>query len=1390
MADAAAPVARRKPVGRALAWLLGLAVGLVLLVIAAMWAIDTGPGHRFLIDRIERLAPRSGLKIRIGRIDGSLYNRARLRDLRVYDSEGLLFDSPDIRLHWNPLAWLGNTLDITSATAPLATLHKKPKFIPPEKPGPILPSFDIRIGELRIDRLRIEPAIAGQRRIGRVAGSADIRSGRARINLDARVEGGGDRLKLVLDAEPDRDRFDVDFDLNAPARSVFGKLLGTERPIRAAIKGDGRWKSWKGTALVDMSSRRIVDLNLGVQEGVYTLAGTLVPSAVNQGKLARLTAPRIAVAGRGTLVERRLDMELALRARALVVKADGVVDLGRSSLDDMRVTADLLQPKALFPNMTGRNIRLETLFDGPFATARFEYLLTAPQVAFDKTGFEQVRATGKGRLSKAPITLPVRLTARRVTGVGDVAGGILANLSVEGILKVTSRTVTGDALQLRSDKLTSKISVFLDLVTGRYDVGLTGQLNRYLIPGLGIVDVKADFNVVPGPGGKGTRIVGKGQAWVRRFDNAFLRGLAGGLPVITTALERGPDGILYFRGLKLTAPAITLTGSGVRRRDGTFYFEGSGRQRQYGAFKLKLDGRIDRPRLDIVLARPMDALGLSDVNLKLDPTSEGFAYQAAGGSMLGPFTSQGAILLPKGQPATIAIAEIKVSGTTAKGQLRSLPGGFDGRLDLAGGGLTGSLAFAPVGGVQQIVADLVASGARFEGPPEIMIRRGTVQATMLLDPTGTAIDASFDLRGFRRGGLAMSRFEGTAKLKGGTGQIRALARGARGRAFDLQLVADLSPDQYRLTGEGTIDQRPVELSGPAVLTRDGDGWRLAPTGIRFSGGAVTVGGRFGGGANEVDAALERMPLSVLDMIWPDLGLGGVATGKLNYRQESGDNLPSGRADLRVRGLSRSGLVLSSRPIDMGVTAVLDGTKLAARAVAASDGKTIGRAQARIAPLSGTGDLMTRLQNAPLFAQIRYNGAADTLWRLTGVEIFDLSGPVAIGADVTGRLADPVIRGSVRTENARLESAVTGTLLTNVKASGRFNGSQLVVDQMSATAGREGTVSGRGRFNFAAAEGFGIDLALTAKNAVLLNRDDIGATVTGPIAIRSDGRGGVISGEVDLVKSHYVLGRASAAQAIPRLKVVELNRRGEEIERPQAAVPWRLDLKANARNQVRVTGLGLDSEWRADLEIGGTVEAPSILGRADLIRGGYEFAGRRFDIERGMIRFSGNSPPDPTIDIVAVANLQGLNAAIRVSGTGQRPEIDFTSIPAMPEDELLSRLLFGTSITNLSAPEALQLAAAVAALQGGSGGLNPINAVREAAGLDRLRILPADTTTGQGTSVAAGKYLTRQTYVEVITDGQGYSATRVEFQITRWLSILGAISTIGRESVNVRISKDY
>ena len=49
--------------------------------------------------------------------------------------------------------------------------------------------------------------------------------------------------------------------------------------------------------------------------------------------------------------------------------------------------------------MTGRNVRLLWTLDGPRESADYAYRLTSPQVAFDKTGFVDVRAEGRGKLS-------------------------------------------------------------------------------------------------------------------------------------------------------------------------------------------------------------------------------------------------------------------------------------------------------------------------------------------------------------------------------------------------------------------------------------------------------------------------------------------------------------------------------------------------------------------------------------------------------------------------------------------------------------------------------------------------------------------------------------------------------------------------------------------------------------------------------------------------------------------------------------------------------------------------------------------------------------------------------------------------------------------------------
>ncbi|MFM7350562.1 MAG: translocation/assembly module TamB domain-containing protein, partial [Erythrobacter sp.] len=493
--------------------------------------------------------------------------------------------------------------------------------------------------------------------------------------------------------------------------------------------------------------------------------------------------------------------------------------------------------------------------------------------------------------------------------------------------------------------------------------------------------------------------------------------------------------------------------------------------------------------------------------------------------------------------------------------------------------------------------------------------------------------------------------------------------------------------------------------------------------------------------------------------------------------------------------SRAGLVLSSKPINVLGVIDLTAPRLTAALRLFEGADRRGDISVAITGLSPDGGLTERLNRGRLDARLGFDGAAETLWRLAAIEAFDLAGPVRIAARATGTLADPRIIGNLASDDLTLQSALTGTRVTKVSARGRFAGSRLELTRFAGQTAGGGTVSGSGTVDLAglgAGRGPALDLRAAATNARLLNANGLEATITGPLRIVSNGVGGTIAGRVQIDRARWALGRANEDRALPRIATREINgepgRSRTQVSARNAA--WRYLVNASAPARVAVEGLGLDSEWGVDIALRGTVAEPRIGGTARLVRGDYTFAGTRFDLTRGRIQFDVGEPINPRLDVIAETAKNGTNVTIAITGNAQTPNIAFSSEPALPEEEILSRLLFGGSVTSLSATDAVQLAAAVAALQGGGGGLDPIGKLRRSIGLDQLRIVSADPLTGRQTGIAIGKNITRDIYVELVTDGRGYSATQIEYRITSWLALLGTVSTIGRDSVLVQISKDY
>ena len=211
------------------------------------------------------------------------------------------------------------------------------------------------------------------------------------------------------------------------------------------------------------------------------------------------------------------------------------------------------------------------------------------------------------------------------------------------------------------------------------------------------------------------------------------------------------------------------------------------------------------------------------------------------------------------------------------------------------------------------------------------------------------------------------------------------------------------------------------------------------------------------------------------------------------------------------------------------------------------------------------------------------------------------------------------------------------------------------------------------------------------------------------------------------------------------------------------------------------------ELSLDARVGGTTTNPQLSGTARVVRGDYDFAGKRFEFDPASVVYLSTHAADIRLDLLATRDDPSLTAGVRIRGTADRPEITLTSTPTLPNDEVLSQVLFGRTASQLSPLEAAQLASTLSSLTGG-GGFDVIGNLRTFAGLDRLAL--GGGTAASGVTVSGGKYLTNNVYLELTGGGREGSSAQVEWRLKRNLSVVSKVGQQTGGSLAIRWRRDY
>lgn len=1309
----------------------------------------------------------------------------------------------------------------------------------------------VTIDEIAVARVDLDEALFGVAATLKVEGMASAsRAGEVALDLGVfRTDGVGGAVQTKADVDLAANRLSLWANVYEPAGGVIVHMLELDNApaFDLTLEGDGPASDWLGTLTANAGDDVAVDVGLRVQAGdalSVALDGDATLTPLVPADLQPLVGAPVAI---DTAVVIDGDLyrieRLIVDARALAVSATGEADLAANTIDVSATleSRDNEPIQALADPLTLGTWQLSVTAIGDLATPELtvagsvDALDVPDAVAGDVTLTARLTPDGaqgwqgEGQIvvdslvagepalgalleEKAHIDIAVGIDggfAELSVATLQVTGGNL-NVAAEGVIDLNDLSGEVDA-----DIDVADLSGFSDMAGLPLSGGLTVQSNLTLAP---------DLSLITGP----VAIDGVGLEIAMNSVSPFI----GDSLAVTTELESDLATYAVLDALTATTESVDVAGridlvEGFAVLDGNLAGDLTVTPAVAGmlgadaggsaAFQALLSGSVDDPviRAEAVLN------GVSMAGISAD----GVTAAAEVGDLSGAPSGKALITMPpqsgslkialsfveEGEDINLPVIALNGPGLVGNGSLRVDGAGVVSGLiqasdadvgplaGLAGMDGDGALSFridAQVGanGGQDAQIALSASDLTLALQDGGLMTLGDIRVDAALSdldgaPGGTA-DISLSQAAFDAYMLdgAVVRVE----LAGDLATVDAQASGNAGVpvSIDTAFQADLASDELELLFDrlsGQVSEQDFAQNGPLRL-RLGDGTVVVENIVLEMGGG-TVAGDIVRTPRSLEAGLEitNLPFELIRVVAPRSRATGLIEG--TAQMTTRDNAVVGSVALAVNDLDfseRTGeetmvadIRFNAELAENQITADLD--------VSGLPGSQLS-GEARIgAALNASTLEATNAMSAPLDAAIDVNIKLAEIWETLPASDQRMTGNLVAALTAQGVVGDPDVAGELTLRDGTYEHLVYGTLIDQIALTVTGDSTESLNIALQARDGGDGRIEANGDINLAGE--VDIQAALSLSSATLVRRDDVMATASGNITYSGTPLRGAIEGAIttDQIEINLV---NSLPPSVVVLDVQDVyGGRGNGASAGGSSL-WLadLDVTIDIPRRFFVRGRGVETEWFGNIAIAGTTDAPVVNGKIEVQRGQVLLVGRPFEITRGVVELDPEQIDNPILDVAAQSSREEVTGIITISGRALDPDIEITSNPPLPQAEVLPRVLFGKSSSNLSAFEAFEVASAVAELSGVTGGSGILDKTRQTLGIDVLRVSSDDEG---DTRVGAGSYVTEDVYVGVEQGTQtGSGAVTVEVELTDSLSVETSTGTDASANVGVNWRWDY
>ena len=1357
--------------------LLGLAL---VLLLALRFAAQTSFGRNFVEARIEAASP-SGQEIEVEGLKGDLLGTFSISRLTVSDEDGVWLEADNLKADWKPLALRNRALRVEALEAELIHILRRPVLVSSAASGSSGGSMPIRAGE--IERLNIATfrsekgvvpravsvSIDGQGRINRSGGQSRL----SVIPLD----GEGDELEADLSWTEDL-RVEGQLALDAPAGGLFATLARLEagQSLSARLDASGTRDDWRAEGNVEIDSTLFARLNGRADDQTTTIELVAHPEA------HPLTRRLTGALGDTLTLQANLSREDDTPYLTLTGEAEG-----------LQLLAEARQPRS---GVYSADIQFGV--DNPSRYAGTDSVFIGEAMLDGTLVYDSGAVRYDGQARAADISLPSFEAASLSGPLSLVYDDRL--VSVRTTLSAEEAKLPGAAAEFAGPSPTLKTNAQYDLssrVLTLRETTLTGEAAR--IAGAGSLsfasgltaDFSGSFQLDGAAAGLARPVQANGQLQAShagrtgtRFTTTINATRFGDLPsplsgwmderaVVRADGKLDRDGALSLTSLSASSGSLELNGradlsadrvlsasadiqagnadlSGLRLGglNGTVRAEGPFSALDFRAdlntpslgntsitarnMNLEADGRYREGRLETTASLTAD---VQEARLQ---ASTNFALSGSEWT-LSDFRAEWENL--------IATANLSGDG----GKLGAMRGQLEAMGDLPQG--------LPAGRVD-MAADIRGEQLALDATLEEVTLATTEADAIVLRANGTFEQADFIIDMDGRTELNGLTYETSLDLDG---HIEGLTTG------QIDLTASLSA----LLGDlGLSTQDPIRF------TQFEDGWEASAQFAMLGGTlspAVTTRGQ-----TRLQLQGQSLEIAPLLILATRPALDGALEIDVDIRET--ENGLSGPISAKLLEIAEPDTSL--QPIDLLLDGNLEPDQLGLQ-LRVRDHNTLN-ASARM-------DMQVTTSPAPPFIRIapeagipfsaELNGQIGTISPLILPPQMSLKGLADVSLSGALPSLNESFEGTFSLREGEFEHGALGLVLNQIRTAADLGNGRLSLREFEARGRSGGELSGRGSM---AINGSGAsDLTLSANKLVVTERREGSATVSGDMRLNQ--QPGLLQVTGDLTVDEALINIDKLPSGGPPTLDVSFEAPKDDTLPEEDDAATRLDITLSAPDQIRLRGSGVNAELSLDAQVKGTMGEPDITGVARIVRGRFDLIGKRFDlsdessvrIERdlGSSRLDIQARHETNDDVTAILN---------VVGTIDRPEIEITSEPELPEDEVLSRVLFGRSPSQLTALETARLAAALAQLSGG-GGFDLVGGLGDALGLDTLDL---GQSTGGDVELTSGKYIAEDVYLEVRSGASGAPGVAIEWEPLSNIEVEAATSTDEGQQLSIQWKRDF